>query len=37
MLSRAKAVEGLPGLGPAKEIVKDAISQGLDAAFGSLS
>jgi hypothetical protein len=32
-----KAVSGLPGLGPAREIVKDAISEGLDAAFGSLT
>lgn len=32
-----KAVDGVPGLGPAKEIVKDAISEGLDAAFGSVT
>jgi hypothetical protein len=32
-----KAVDSVSGLGPAKEIVKDAISEGLDAAFGSLT
>lgn len=32
-----KAVDSVPGLGAGKEIVRDVISEGLDAAFGGIS